>query len=84
MPENQANSAPASPADRVKAGAQKLSNNPVIAYFQGARREFQKVVWPTRQQAVNHTLMVVGVSIAVALFLGLVDYLLNFGLESVL
>ncbi|MBI2426421.1 MAG: preprotein translocase subunit SecE [Candidatus Kerfeldbacteria bacterium] len=56
----------------------------MIAYFQGARREFQKVVWPTRQQAVNHTLMVVGVSIIIAAFLGLVDYLLNLGLETVL
>lgn len=84
MQENTEKSAAESPADKLKSGAQKLSNNPVIAYFQGARREFQKVVWPTRQQAVNHTLMVVGVSIIIAAFLGLVDYLLNLGLETVL
>jgi preprotein translocase subunit SecE len=38
------------------------------------RSELRKVVWPTRQEAINLTLIVIGVSAAVGLFLGLVDF----------
>ncbi len=37
------------------------------------RSELRKVVWPTRQQAINLTLIVIGVSAGVGIFLGLVD-----------
>ncbi len=33
------------------------------------------VSWPTRTQALTYTALVVGVSVLVALFLGLFDYL---------
>ena len=33
------------------------------------------VLWPTRQQAIVYTVMVIGISIAVAVYLGLLDYL---------
>ena len=45
----------------------------IVNYFKGAKEELSKVVWPSRQTTINHTLMVIGVSIAVALFLGVVD-----------
>ncbi len=38
------------------------------------RSELRKVVWPTRQEAINLTLMVIGVCAVVGLFLGLVDF----------
>ena len=38
------------------------------------RSELRKVVWPTRQEAINLTLIVIGVCAAVWLFLGLVDF----------
>ncbi len=38
------------------------------------RSELRKVVWPTRQEAVNLTMIVIGVSAAVGVFLGLVDF----------
>lgn len=63
---------------------EKDSKNPVIRYATGAWKEFRRVVWPSRQQATNHTLLVIGVSVAVAIFLGALDYLLNLGLESLL
>ncbi|MBU1036553.1 preprotein translocase subunit SecE [Patescibacteria group bacterium] len=53
----------------------------ITQYLKGSRAELKKVVWPTRKQAVNHTLMVIGISLAVAIFLGAVDYLLNGVLE---
>ena len=54
----------------------KISN-----YFKESRAELKKVVWPTRKQTINHTLTVIGISVAVAVFMGVVDYLLSKALE---
>lgn len=58
--------------------------NKIVNYLKGSREELSKVVWPTRQMTINHTIMVISVSIGVALFLGLIDYLLNKALELVI
>lgn len=58
--------------------------NKIINYLKGARAELAKVAWPSRQTTVNHTVMVIAVSIGVALFLGVIDYLLNKVLEIVI
>jgi len=55
--------------------------NKLVKYIKDSRAELKKVVWPTRQQTRNHTLMVIGVSLAVAVFLGAVDFILNKVLE---
>lgn len=51
-------------------------------YFKEVRVEMAKVKWPTRQETINYTIVVIGVSLAVAVFLGALDfiftYLLNF------
>lgn len=47
----------------------------MINYFKEVRGEMKHVLWPTRQQAVVYTFMVVGISIAVAVYLGLWDYI---------
>jgi preprotein translocase subunit SecE len=39
------------------------------------RSELRKVVWPTRDQAVHLTILVIAVSIAVGAFLGGIDFL---------
>ncbi|MFA5126714.1 MAG: preprotein translocase subunit SecE [Patescibacteria group bacterium] len=57
----------------------KLTN-----YLKGAREELAKVVWPSRQTTTNHTLVVIIISLAVALFLGAMDYILSKVLEITL
>lgn len=37
------------------------------------RQELAKVVWPTRQQTIRLTLIVVGVSLVTALYIGILD-----------
>lgn len=49
--------------------------NKISQFFKEAKAELMKVNWPNRQQALNYTLMVVGISIAVAIFLGSLDYI---------
>lgn len=57
--------------------------NRLAEYLREAREELKKVLWPSRQETTRHTVLVIGVSLAVAAFLGLVDYALNLGLEQV-
>jgi len=46
-----------------------------IGKFLGeVRSELRKVVWPTRTEARNLTVLVVGVSVVVGIVLGFVDY----------
>jgi preprotein translocase subunit SecE len=45
----------------------------IVNYYQDTRAELKKVVWPTRQEAVRLTLLVVAVTIALGAALGTVD-----------
>ena len=47
----------------------------IVNYFKDTRGELRKVTWPTRQAATNLTLIVLGVTVAMAIFLGAVDLL---------
>ena len=54
----------------------------LITYIKEVHLEVKKVNWPTRQEAIKHTLAVVAVSLAVAAFLGGVDVVLGQLLEK--
>lgn len=56
----------------------------IIAYFREAIAEMKKVVWPTKKQTINYTLVVIALSIFVAVFFGLLDYIFNLGLAQFL
>jgi len=43
-------------------------------YIKDSKRELKKVVWPTKKDVRNYTLLIIGFSLAVAFFLGLVDF----------
>lgn len=46
-------------------------------YIKNSFIELKKVSWPTEKQTINNTLLVVGISLAVAAFLGLIDFFLT-------
>jgi preprotein translocase subunit SecE len=46
-----------------------------LKFFKEAKAELKKVVWPTKQQVINLTLIVIGVSSLLAAFLGGLDYI---------
>ena len=50
-------------------------------YFKEVKVEMSKVKWPTKNATVNYTLVVIGVSAAVAMFLGALDYFFGLGLN---
>ena len=53
----------------------------ITQYLKDSRAELRKVSWPTREQTKNHTFMVIGISVGVAVFLGAIDYVFNLILE---
>lgn len=53
-------------------------------YFVGSYAEMKKVTWPTKQQTINYSLVVVGLSVGVALFFTLLDYIFNAGIETLI
>ncbi len=50
-------------------------SNPVIKYFNETRAELRKVTWPTREETKNLTIIIVTVTVAMAIFLGTLDYI---------
>ena len=64
-----------SKAPTTAAQAGPKPDNRVVRYFKETRAELRKVSWPTRKQAINLTLIVLAVTVAMAIFLGAVDLL---------
>lgn len=53
--------------------------NPITEYIESSLQEIRKVTWPTRQQAVRMTILVIGFCLVAAIILGAVDFAFNFG-----
>ena len=53
-----------------------------ITFLKEVNLEMRKVNWPNRQEVIRYTLIVLGISFAVALFLGSLDILFTFLLEK--
>jgi preprotein translocase subunit SecE len=51
-------------------------------FFEDARHELRHVNWPTRQEATRLTVIVIGLSLGLALYLGLFDFALSYGIKE--
>ena len=47
----------------------------ITTYFKEVRAEMKHVSWPSRQQVIIYTAVVIGISLGVAIYLGLLDYI---------
>jgi len=56
----------------------------LVEYVKASRQELKKVIWPDKKTTTNHTLLVIAVSLAVAAFLGVVDYIFTFILNVII
>jgi preprotein translocase subunit SecE len=52
------------------------------SFFKEVKLELKKVNWPTRNETVKYTLIVIGASVAVAAFLGALDFVFQFLLNK--
>jgi len=55
----------------------KISNFPkkIVSFLKEVKLEMKKVNWPSRKETIKYTLIIIAVSIAVAAFLGGLDYI---------
>ncbi len=51
--------------------------NKLINFIKESYLELRRVTWPSKEQVVNYTIAVIVISVAVALFLGLLDMLFS-------
>jgi preprotein translocase subunit SecE len=64
--------------------AQSQKGGAFFRFLKEADIERRKVVWPTHQEAVQTTLMVIVVTILISLFLAGIDWMLGAGIRSLL
>lgn len=53
----------------------------LIQYLKDSKAELKKVSWPTKKATWRNTWVVIGFSVLVAFFLGLLDFVFSYGLE---
>lgn len=58
--------------------------NKIVNYFTSAWSEAKKVSWPTKNQTINYSLLVIGLSVGFALFYVAIDYIFNLGIEKII
>ncbi len=63
--------------DVAKATQMVQRENRLARFWRETVAELRKVVWPTRDQAINLTVIVVATVVAMSAFLGAVDYILT-------
>jgi preprotein translocase SecE subunit len=55
-----------------------------FTYLKHVREEFSHVVWPTSRTAIGHTLVVVFIAAAIALFVSLLDHVFGSALNFII
>ncbi len=53
-------------------------------YLIGSYAEMKKVTWPTKQQTINYSLLVIGLSVGMAIFFAVLDYIFNLGITTLI
>lgn len=61
-----------------------MAKNSLIGYFTGSVEEIRKVTWPTKNQAIRLTAIVLGFCLFMALLLGVIDALFSAGYQYLL
>jgi len=58
--------------------------NKLGTFLKEVRLEIKKINWPTRQETIKYTFVVIGVSFVVAAFLGGLDFIFSYLLQLAL
>lgn len=58
--------------------------NSLTQYVKDSYQELHKVSWPTKNQAVRISAIVLGFSLVTAVFIGFLDYALNLGVTTLI
>ncbi len=55
--------------------------NPMVKYYRETRGELRKVTWPTREESLRLTSIVIGVTAVMTFILWLFDFIFSNGLD---
>jgi len=58
--------------------------NKITQFLREAYSEMKKVSWPSREQTIQYTTLVIAISISVAIFLGILDYMFGSFIKDVI
>lgn len=50
----------------------------IINFLKEVRAELEKVAWPTREQTIRYSILVILVAVATGIFLGALDWVLTY------
>ena len=56
----------------------------LTTYIKESIEEMKKVTWPTKKETYHYTILIIGISLSVALFLGALDYGFQEGMKAIL
>lgn len=56
----------------------------ITEYFQDTKTELKHVVWPSRNQTLYYTLIVIILSVAISYYLGIFDFIFSQGLQKII
>lgn len=56
----------------------------ITNYIKDSVEEMKKVTWPTKKETYRYTVLIIGISLGVAIFLGSLDYIFNLGIKAFL
>ena len=56
----------------------------LLLFIEEARQELRRVNWPTRAETMRLTLAVIFISIALAVFLGIFDFIFIYALQKLI
>jgi len=49
----------------------------LVSFLKEVKLEMKKVNWPTKKETFKYTLIIIGLSVAVAVFLGTLDFVFS-------
>jgi len=55
-----------------------------VVFLKEVKEELDKVIWPSREQTIRYSALVIIVAVGVGLFLGGLDYVLTLGTNLLL
>lgn len=61
-----------------------MAKKALVEYFTGAFQELRKVTWPTKNQAIRLTAIVLGFCLFMALVIGVIDGVFNYSYKFLL
>jgi preprotein translocase subunit SecE len=56
----------------------------ITEYFKEIKAELKHVVWPSKNQTILYTLIVIVLSVVIAYFLGVFDFIFSQGLQKII